>query len=238
MLNLPQFFFSRLHSCRAEKYPFWFGLVLPFVALYIFNWIVFFLIMWSIFKLKKHSAASNKLKIREKAIIAIGLATVLGLGWGFGLLATSSNLQGLTLAFQIIFSIFVGCQGLFLFILHGVRSAEARKEWKLWYSTISDKSMQLRSTMLPSVSGQSSQTTSPLNVYEMSDVSKGSTLPRKKEASMGLSVDGKQEDETANVKKSPTRKQNLVQKTIQVFSPSKHDSPQKISNIGSPGHSV
>ena len=192
--------------------------------------------MWSIFKLKKHTAASNKLKIREKAIIAIGLATMLGLGWGFGLLATSSNLQELTLAFQIIFSIFVGCQGLFLFILHGVRSVEARKEWKLWYSTISDKSMQLRSTMLPSVSGQSSQTTSPSNIYEMSDVSKGSTLPWKKEASMGLSVDGKQEDET--VKKSPTRKQNLVQKAIQVFSPSKHDSPQKISNTGSPRHSV
>lgn len=189
VLNLPQFL--HLHSCRAEKYPFWFGLVLPFVAIYIFNWIVFFLIMWSLLKLKKHSAASNKLKIREKAIIAIGLATVLGLGWGFGLLATSSGLQGLTLTFQIIFSIFVGCQGLFLFILHGVRSAEARKEWKLWYSTVSSKSMQLRSTILPSVLGQSSQTTSP-NLYETSDFSKGSTLPRKNEASMSLAVDGEQ----------------------------------------------
>ena len=71
---------------------------------------------------------------------------------------------------------------------------------------------------------------SPLNIYEMSDVSKESSLRWKKEASMSPSVGGKQEDETTNAKKSPTRKQSLVQKAMQVFSPSKHDSSQETSN--------
>ena len=165
--------------------------------------------------MNKQSVNVNKQEGKKKVFIAIGLATVLGLGWGFGLLATSSDFRGLTLAFQIIFSIFVGCQGLLLFVLHGLRSAEARKEWKLWFSTVSNKSVQLythaksSSMMTLPRAKWSSNPTSPLSsVYEMSDISKGSTLPRARKASedqMEVSAKEKQTLET----NEPIRKQNL-----------------------------
>ena len=185
------------------------------MVIYIFNWVIFFLIMRSVFKLNKQSVDVNKQEGLKKVLIAIGLATVLGLGWGFGLLATSSDLRGLTLAFQIIFSIFVGCQGLLLFVLHGLRSVEARKEWKLWLSTVSNKSVQLytdaRSSSMMTLprARRSSNPTSPLSsVYEISDISKGSTLPRARKVSedqMEVSVKEKQTLE-AN---EPIHKQNL-----------------------------
>ena len=188
--------------------------------------------MRSVFKLNTKSTNPDKLQeAKKKAFIAIGLATVLGLGWGFGLLATSSDLRGLTLAFQIIFSIFVGCQGLLLFVLHGLRSAEARKEWKLWLSKISNKSVQLytvarsSSTMPLSEARPSSTPTSPSSsMYEMSDISKGSTLPRAKKDQMELPAEEKQGGKSLEAKESvqPTRKQSLVQKAIQSLTPGKH----------------
>ena len=188
--------------------------------------------MRSVLKLNRQSSSPNKLQdTKKKAFIVIGLATVLGLGWGFGLLATSSDLKAVTLVFQIIFSIFVGCQGLLLFILHGLQSAEARKEWKLWFSKISSKSMKLytvvrSSSMMPlSEARPSSQPTSPSSsMYEMSDISKGSTLPRARKDQMELSVEEKLGNETLEAKESPqpTRKQSLVQKAIQSLTPGKH----------------
>ena len=185
------------------------------MVIYVFNWVIFFLIMRSILKLNKQSVNLNKQEGKKKVLIAIGLATVLGLGWGFGLLATSSNLRGLTLAFQIIFSIFVGCQGLLLFVLHGLRSAEARKEWKMWFTTVSNKSVQLytdaRSSSMMTLprAKRSSNPTSPLSsVYEMSDISKGSTLPRARKASEDQMEVSAKEKQTFKANE-PIRKQNL-----------------------------
>ena len=172
--------------------------------------------MRSVFKLNTKSTNPDKLQeAKKKAFIAIGLATVLGLGWGFGLLATSSDLRGLTLAFQIIFSIFVGCQGLLLFVLHGLRSAEARKEWKMWFSTVSNKSVQLytdarSSSMmtLPRAKRSSNPTSPKSSVYEMSDISKGSTLPRARKASEDQMEVSAKEKQTLEANE-PIHKQNL-----------------------------
>ena len=57
------------------------------------------------------------------------LSVVLGLGWGLGLLSTSSDLVELSFTFQVIFSIFVGSQGVLVFILYGLRSTEFRQTW-------------------------------------------------------------------------------------------------------------
>ena len=171
------------------------------------------MIVRSVFKLNGLSSNPNKLQdTKKKAFIAIGLATVLGLGWGFGLLATSSDLREVTLAFQIIFSIFVGCQGLLLFILHGLRPVEARKVWKLWFSTILNKSVQLYNDAQASAmmtlprARKSSNPTSPLSsVYDMSVISKGNTLPRARKASED------QMEVSAKESLPPIRKQNLEQ---------------------------
>ena len=126
-------------SCRASGLPFYLGFILPFLAIYVFNWIVFVIIMVSLYK---HSARSTSVKkpnatggtnyTLRNVLIAAGLALVLGLGWGFGLAASSHSISALACAFQFLFSLFVSCQGLLLLLFHGVRSKDAKKVWRSW----------------------------------------------------------------------------------------------------------
>ena len=78
-------------------------------------------------------------QLKRHFIIAFGLSTVFGLGWGFGLAATGSSVKEVTFVFQLTFSVFVGLQGVLIFILHGLRSQDARNLWKSWFSTVSFK---------------------------------------------------------------------------------------------------
>ena len=66
---------------------------------------------------------------KKNVFVAAGMSLLLGLGWGFGLSATSSDLKELTFAFQVVFSVFVGCQGVVIFIFHGLRSTHFRFVW-------------------------------------------------------------------------------------------------------------
>jgi len=69
-------------------------------------------------------------ELQKNLIIAVSLAIVLGLGWGIGLLASSSyEAHELSFIFQVIFAIFVGSQGVFIFLLHGLRNADFREFW-------------------------------------------------------------------------------------------------------------
>ena len=83
--------------------------------------------------------------VKKQVVIAVGLATLFGLGWGFGLAASGTTVKELTFIFQLLFSFFVGMQGVILFVLHGVRKQEARDQWKEWFTKVSSKSMQLYS---------------------------------------------------------------------------------------------
>ena len=105
---------------------------------------------------------------RDNLIIALSLAVVFGLGWGFGLLTTSSSIHGLTTTFQVIFSIFVGAQGVLLFLLHGVRNSDARGVWKGWLTSFST------TTRLSYVSSNKSTAKTPESI----NISGTSTLPR------------------------------------------------------------
>ena len=113
---------------------------MPFALIFIFNLILFVIIMVSLTrrlyqhnKIKSDLTESNNLKeLRKLIIIGTSLSVLFGLGWVFGLVPQIQQ-QLISTISQYIFSIFVGFQGVFIFILHGVRSAEARKQWKRWF---------------------------------------------------------------------------------------------------------
>ena len=109
-------------------------MILPFSVITIYNWIMFVLIMISISGRTQRPTAGKQEASKIKAMqvnftIAATLAVMFGLGWALGLAATSLPVKELTLAFQILFSIFVGAQGVLIFLLHGVRNQDIRKLW-------------------------------------------------------------------------------------------------------------
>ena len=157
-------------------------MIVPFILVTIFNWIMFVLIMASICSHTKSPVTDkeegSKIKImKTNFTIAATLAIVFGLGWALGLVATSLSVKELTLTFQILFSIFVGAQGLLLFLLHGVRNQDIRKTWIQCFAAIGRKS-HLISVIRTSTKTSSTGTESLQATRNTSGVS---TLPRKKD---------------------------------------------------------
>ena len=68
--------------------------------------------------------------LRKTFVVTMSLGVVLGLGWGLGLVATSSHLIEITFTFQVIFSIFVGSQGVLILVFHGLKNEDFRNFWK------------------------------------------------------------------------------------------------------------
>ena len=133
--------FVYLCSCRPIQWPFWFGFVAPFALIYAFNWVMFIVIMVALCMHSRRTAVMSakdpnmKSVIAKHLLIAIVLSLLFGLGWAFGLIGTSSLPKEAYLPAQYIFSIFMGIQGVLIFLFHAVRSPEARGEWKKWWYT-------------------------------------------------------------------------------------------------------
>ena len=137
----PYFFYS----CRPYKWPFYFGFIAPFAAIYIFNWIMFIVIIFSLCRHATESGTADvKSVVTRQLSIAMVLSLLFGLGWAFGLIGSSSLPNGVSITGQSIFSIFIGCQGVLIFLLHAVRSADAREEWKRWWYGITCRTEQYR----------------------------------------------------------------------------------------------
>ena len=89
----------------------------------------------------KDEKSKRALQLTKKNLpAALTLAIVFGLGWAFGLTATSLPVKEITLTFQIIFCILVGAQGVLIFILHGLKNKEFRGFWKQIIHLIAHKS--------------------------------------------------------------------------------------------------
>ena len=71
---------------------------------------------------------------RSYVTMTIGLANLCGLGWIFGLAASSLPVKQLTFTFQLLFNIFVGSQGMLLFFFHCIRNPQAHNQWKVWFA--------------------------------------------------------------------------------------------------------
>ena len=135
-----------IFSCRAFNEPYYIGMVVPFLIIYIFNWIVFIIIIVSLLQKKFQSniKSKNSTKItfvREQLFIAIALSVLFGLGWGIGLLATQDIHTNKTVRdlFAALFVIITAFHGLLIFIMHCLRSKEARSVWKQWFYNVSGK---------------------------------------------------------------------------------------------------
>ena len=168
-------------------YPFWFGLIFPFVAVYLFNWAMFITIIVCLVKNRKNVSSLHHKKKRELKrhfFLVLGLSLVFGLGWGFGLLATSSDIKELTFTFQILFSILIGSQGLLIFVFHVIRAPQAREQWKKLFIKLScNKS----SGSLSVSSSKSPKTSCPMPSINLSGKS-DSTLNKGEEGQKAVSI--------------------------------------------------
>ena len=131
-------FFKSLppYSCRVYSYPFWTGLLVPFVVIYMMNWLVFLIIIFSLVcrpNVQHNKGGKEKLhKVKENFLIALGLSILFGLGWSIGLLASSDLHDAVRRPAEWVFTVLTAFLGVYLFVLYIVRSAEARKVWKRW----------------------------------------------------------------------------------------------------------
>lgn len=123
-------------------WPFWFGFITPFALIYVFNWVMFVVIMVALCTYSRRTTDMSTKGTNIKSVIAKHLLTavilslVFGLGWIFGLIGTSSLPRKVYLPAQYIFSIFMGLQGVLIFLLHAVCSPDAREEWKKWWYSL------------------------------------------------------------------------------------------------------
>ena len=132
-------------SCRAFGAPFYVGIIVPFVTIYLFNWVIFLIIIISL--LQKTITSSRKTSYSEKKqdmkvwkqqlMIAITLSVMFGLGWGIGLPATQAlYTTAVRDTFSVLFILLTAFQGLFIFIMRCARSAEVVNQWKKWFSCV------------------------------------------------------------------------------------------------------
>ena len=121
-------------------------MIVPFLIIYLFNWVVFIIIIVSL--LRKNFQSDIKTKdnnnitfVRQQIIITVTLSILLGLGWGIGLLATQDIHTNKTVRdlFAGLFVIITGFHGLFIFIMHCLRSKEVRNIWKRWFFGVTGK---------------------------------------------------------------------------------------------------
>ena len=123
-------------SCRAQSWPFYFGLILPFGLIYIFNIIIFIIIIVNLIRRpnvqKEASKGGNLKKVKENFWVTVGLSVLFGVSWVFGLLATAGLPDYIRLPFDIVFTLLASLQGVFVLLLNCVKSQECRQLWNNW----------------------------------------------------------------------------------------------------------
>lgn len=117
-------------------WPFRVGILAPFGIVYIFNMIMFVIILVSVLRHRNRNAEASKWKKTVKNItVSLVLATMFGVGWIFGVLGSPALKFGAVVGgvFQYTFIAVAGFQGFIFFLLFPCRSQHAREVWKKWF---------------------------------------------------------------------------------------------------------
>ena len=129
-------------------------MVAPFIAIYVLNWIVFIIIITTLAKknwrsiIRKTDSAHQGISFHQQFVIAVALSILFGLGWGIGLFV-SGDVHENHVTKSILSALFVvitSFHGLFVFIMHSVRSKDIRKKWKAVFNIMSKKQATFSST--------------------------------------------------------------------------------------------
>ena len=125
-------------SCRPDSYPFYTGFLVPIMVIFVFNWVMYFIIIASVFNRLRNAARVTNTDVSGKKLAwtAAVLSVVFGLGWGFGLAQTSVSNDGSEAArtfvfiLQVLYALLVGSQGVCIFLFYGVGNKKVRDVWK------------------------------------------------------------------------------------------------------------
>eukprot|EP00057_Strongylocentrotus_purpuratus_P010254 XP_011664728.1 PREDICTED: G-protein coupled receptor 126 [Strongylocentrotus purpuratus] len=120
-------------------YSLYFGLILPIGLILSFNGIIFAMVLYklscgristsksSTLESKKENIVKARMEAIRRAQNAIAIGTLMGLTWAFGFL----SFGGGRYLFNILFTIFNSLQGVFVFLLFGIRQPELREKLKM-----------------------------------------------------------------------------------------------------------
>ena len=122
------------YRCRVHGIPFYVGLIAPFIIIYLFNWVVYVIILGTLTCKcsckKEDNDRSTQVKTRHQLIAAVTLSVLFGLGWGIGLIATEGvRTKAVHDLFSALFIICTAFQGVMVFCLQTLRSKEVRNTW-------------------------------------------------------------------------------------------------------------
>ena len=164
-------------------------MIVPFLVIYIFNFIVFGLVFVSLLHKTYHNKRTSAAKatdanssssfLRQQLVIVFTLSVLFGLGWGIGLLATQDahNNKHVRDLFSALFVLITAFHGLFIFIMNGVRSKDVRTVWKQWFNQVTRQHFDHMTRSSTSAFGHrnTASTTNPAT-FSLRHISEGGTF--------------------------------------------------------------
>lgn len=176
--------------------PYYIGVVVPFLLLYIFNCTVFTLVFVSLlrksYKSKRTiSKESNISFVRQQLVIVFTLSVLFGIGWSIGLLATQDAYSNRAVrdVFSALFILITAFHGLFIFIMNGIRSNDVRSVWKKWFAIVTRKEIQGLTSFELGTSRHRDYTSSTNPSHSFKLVSQDATLRKRSNASENVVYD-------------------------------------------------
>ncbi|XP_032432384.1 flocculation protein FLO11-like isoform X3 [Xiphophorus hellerii] len=108
---------------------FYVAVVAYFGVIFIFNIIMFVVVLVQLHRIKKQNPHNNKHRSAvQDARSMIGITLLLGLTWGFAFFAWGP----VNLAFMYLFAIFNSLQGFFIFVFHCAVKETVRRQWRTY----------------------------------------------------------------------------------------------------------